>query len=120
VARSATVDRESRCTVAQALAGARAEHDRIAALLLSESEREPGAWELHGALLTHIERLTSELEEERRSQRLNAENVRAKEGWQAWPGQAAGTVLRRLRPSVRTMNDVVRQRLRHRPDTPAG
>ncbi|MGW3624108.1 FUSC family protein [Streptomyces sp. NPDC000880] len=100
--------------LAQALAGTRAEHDRIAALLLSETEREPGAWELHGALLTHIERLMSELDAARRPQPLDAENSRAARSWQAWPGQVAGSLLRRLRPSVRTMNDTVRQRLRHR------
>ncbi|MEW2083259.1 aromatic acid exporter family protein [Streptomyces sp. NPDC005283] len=52
--------------LARALAQARAGRDRAAALLRSESDRDPEVWELHGALLALTERLMNELDIDRR------------------------------------------------------
>ncbi|MEU9213100.1 aromatic acid exporter family protein [Streptomyces sp. NPDC048415] len=107
----------------RALEGARAERDRIAAQLLSESEREPNAWELYGALLAHAERLMNELDVERRI-RLPAEGgrreARIREVWRAQAAGTAGVLMRRLGTSVRTADDLVRRRLRRRSGTAEG
>ncbi|MCM2579953.1 aromatic acid exporter family protein [Streptomyces sp. MTZ3.1] len=59
--------------LAQALDEGRSDREEIAALLRSETTREPEAWELHGALLANVDRLLSELDVERRSQWLAEE-----------------------------------------------
>ena len=47
--------------------------DRIAQLLLAEQQRHPEQWQLHGTLLTQIDRLLDELAAEKRSARLTEE-----------------------------------------------
>ncbi|MGP3984895.1 FUSC family protein [Streptomyces sp. KR80] len=59
--------------LAQALVDGRADRQRIADLLRTETEREPDRWELHGALLANVDRLLNELDVERRSQWLAEE-----------------------------------------------
>ena len=59
--------------LAQALDEGRADREEIAALLRSETAREPEVWQLHGALLANVDRLLSELDVERRSQWLAEE-----------------------------------------------
>lgn len=53
-----------------ALAEARADRAHIAALLRSETERDPERWELHGAFLANIDLLIDELDVEKRAEAL--------------------------------------------------
>ncbi|BBC38824.1 Membrane protein [Streptomyces graminofaciens] len=52
------------------LATATATRDRLAKLLLEEIQRDPRQWQLHGAVLTEVNRVLDELDTEHRSQRL--------------------------------------------------
>lgn len=51
-----------------ALARARADRDRVANLLRSETEYEPDTWELHGSLLAGVDRILGELDVEKRAE----------------------------------------------------
>jgi uncharacterized membrane protein YgaE (UPF0421/DUF939 family) len=62
--------------LAGALADGRADRERIAELLRQETANDPEGWELHGALLANIDRLLSELDVEKRSERLAMEFAR--------------------------------------------
>ncbi|MET9256243.1 aromatic acid exporter family protein [Streptomyces sp. NPDC048182] len=44
--------------------------DRLAGLLLEEVRRDPRQWELHGAVLTEVNRIIDEMDTEHRSRRL--------------------------------------------------
>ncbi|MET3987917.1 aromatic acid exporter family protein [Streptomyces sp. PvR034] len=55
------------------LAVAREHRDRLAELLLASTRAQPEHWQLHGALLTEIDRVLDELDVETRSQRLMEE-----------------------------------------------
>lgn len=60
----------------QALAQARTLRAQIADLLYAETDRDPETWELHGALLAHVDRLVDELDLRKRAeQRLAAYDV---------------------------------------------
>lgn len=52
------------------LAVARAHRDRLADLLLAAAREDPAHWQLHGALLTEIDRVLDELDVDTRSRRL--------------------------------------------------
>ncbi|MET9470135.1 aromatic acid exporter family protein [Streptomyces sp. NPDC006544] len=52
------------------LAVARGHRDRLADLLLASAREDPAHWQLHGALLTEIDRVLDELDVDTRSQRL--------------------------------------------------
>ncbi|TQE32260.1 hypothetical protein Sipo8835_21015 [Streptomyces ipomoeae] len=52
------------------LATATATRDRLAKLLLEDIQRDPLQWQLHGAVLTEVNRVLDELDTEKRSQRL--------------------------------------------------
>ncbi|MEU9378746.1 aromatic acid exporter family protein [Streptomyces sp. NPDC048255] len=52
------------------LAVARQHRDRLADLLLAGARTDPAQWQLHGALLTEIDRVLDELGVDKRSQRL--------------------------------------------------
>lgn len=52
------------------LSVARAHRDRLADLLLAAAREDPAHWQLHGALLTEIDRVLDELDVDTRSQRL--------------------------------------------------
>lgn len=52
------------------LAVARQHRDRLADLLLAGARADPAQWQLHGALLTEIDRVLDELGVDKRSQRL--------------------------------------------------
>ncbi|MDQ0840716.1 aromatic acid exporter family protein [Streptomyces sp. V1I6] len=55
------------------LAAARASRDNAADLLLKGVQRQPRHWQLHGALLTEIDRILDELDMDHRSRRLMEE-----------------------------------------------
>ncbi|MFE7131227.1 aromatic acid exporter family protein [Streptomyces sp. NPDC057638] len=59
--------------LAAELAAAATSRDRAADLLLSDVQRHPGDWQLHGALLAEIDRILAELDPEHRSRRLMEE-----------------------------------------------
>jgi uncharacterized membrane protein YccC len=63
--------------LAEDLDSARASRERLALLLLARVRRDPGQWQLHGALLTELDRMLDELDMEHRSQRLMEELDRA-------------------------------------------
>ncbi|MER6676644.1 aromatic acid exporter family protein [Streptomyces sp. NPDC000983] len=44
--------------------------DKLAGLLLEEVRRDPGQWQLHGAVLTEVNRIIDEMDTEHRSRRL--------------------------------------------------
>ncbi|MGW0706281.1 FUSC family protein [Streptomyces sp. NPDC002643] len=52
------------------LATAVATRDRLAKLLLEDIQRDPRHWQLHGAVLTEVNRVLDELDTEKRSRRL--------------------------------------------------
>ncbi|HSA50661.1 MAG TPA: aromatic acid exporter family protein [Yinghuangia sp.] len=52
----------------EALAQARADRDRTANLLRTETEYEPDTWELHGSLLAGVDRILGELDVEKRAE----------------------------------------------------
>lgn len=56
--------------LAAELATATATRDRLAKLLLEDIQRDPLQWQLHGAVLTEVNRVLDELDTEKRSQRL--------------------------------------------------
>lgn len=56
--------------LAAELATATATRDRLAKLLLEDIQRDPRDWQLHGAVLTEVNRVLDELDTEKRSQRL--------------------------------------------------
>lgn len=75
--------------------------DRIAQLLLAEQRRNPEQWQLHGTLLTQIDRLLDELAPEKRSARLNEElDLQIREPFTRHPQLA---VLTRLPPFRRLL-----------------
>lgn len=92
--------------LAEALTAGRRDRERISVLLLSETQREPERWELHGALLANVDRLLGELDVERRSQWLAEQLDRHQQ-----IRQAQRAVLHRLRHNT----GGARGRLRHRP-----
>ncbi|MFC9602704.1 aromatic acid exporter family protein [Streptomyces niveus] len=59
------------------LSAAAASRERVAHLLLEGVQRHPRQWQLHGALLSEIDRLLDELDTDHRSQRLMEELDRA-------------------------------------------
>ncbi|MGW8885789.1 aromatic acid exporter family protein [Streptomyces sp. NPDC055749] len=52
------------------LSAAREARETVAHLLLDGVQRQPRQWQLHGALLTEVDRILDELDVEKRSQRL--------------------------------------------------
>jgi hypothetical protein len=56
---------------------ATATRDKLAQLLLEEVQRDAGQWQLHGAVLTEVDRILDELDTEHRSRRLLEELDRA-------------------------------------------
>ncbi|MET7606181.1 aromatic acid exporter family protein [Streptomyces avermitilis] len=56
--------------LAAELTTAAATRDKLAQLLLEEIQREPGHWQLRGAILTEVNRILDELDIEHRSRRL--------------------------------------------------
>ncbi|MFI1016808.1 aromatic acid exporter family protein [Streptomyces sp. NPDC020965] len=72
------------------LAAAAVSRDRVAALLLAGVQRHPGNWQLHGAMLTEVDRILDELDPEHRSRRLMEELDRsAREQREKYPRLAA-------------------------------
>ncbi|MEE1800843.1 MULTISPECIES: aromatic acid exporter family protein [unclassified Streptomyces] len=63
--------------LAEDLDAARTSRERLAGLLLTEIRRDPGQWQLHGALLSELDRILDELDLEHRSRRLMEELDRA-------------------------------------------
>jgi hypothetical protein len=63
--------------LAAELRQAAATRDKLAQLLLEEVQRDAGQWQLHGAVLTEVNRILDELDTENRSQRLLEELDRA-------------------------------------------
>lgn len=59
--------------LAQALTDGRATRDLVAGLLLKELQKHPRQWQLHGALLTEVERILDELDVDKRTERLTDE-----------------------------------------------
>lgn len=59
--------------LSEELATARHSRERLAALLPEELERNPGQWQLYGALLAEADRVLDELSVEKRSERLMEE-----------------------------------------------
>ncbi|MEW2119855.1 aromatic acid exporter family protein [Streptomyces sp. NPDC005474] len=56
--------------LATELRGATATRDKLAQLLLEEIQQDAGQWQLHGAVLTEVNRILDELDTEHRSRRL--------------------------------------------------
>jgi hypothetical protein len=56
--------------LAAELSTAAATRDKLAQLLLEDIQRDPRQWQLHGAVLTEVNRMLDELDTEHRSQRL--------------------------------------------------
>lgn len=56
--------------LATELRAATATRDKLAQLLLTEIQRDAGQWQLHGAVLTEVNRILDELDTEHRSRRL--------------------------------------------------
>ncbi|MET9482319.1 aromatic acid exporter family protein [Streptomyces sp. NPDC006638] len=63
--------------LAEDLAAAATSREHLAQLLLTGVQRHPRQWQLHGALLTEIDRILDELDMRNRSQRLMEELDRA-------------------------------------------
>lgn len=61
---------EAEARLAEQLAAARASRERAADLLLASVQRHPPQWQLHGAILTEVDRILDELDLEHRSRRL--------------------------------------------------
>lgn len=82
----------------EALAAGRAARDRAAHLLLDKVLEHPRQWQLHGALLTEIDRILDELDVEKRTQRLVEElDLRSREQRERHP--VLDSLKRRLRSS---------------------
>ncbi|MFD7089560.1 aromatic acid exporter family protein [Streptomyces sp. NPDC059896] len=76
--------------LAEDLEAANASRERLAGLLLESVQRHPRQWQLHGALLTEIDRILDELDMENRSKRLMEELDRAsRETRERYPRLAA-------------------------------
>lgn len=87
-------DAESRLT--EALAAGRATRDRVADLLLEDVQEHPRQWQLHGALLSEVDRILDELDVDKRTERLTQElDRRAAELGERHPRLA--TLAQRLR-----------------------
>ncbi|MCT7351709.1 aromatic acid exporter family protein [Streptomyces sp. 15-116A] len=56
--------------LASQLRQAAATRDKLAQLLLDEVQRDPSQWELHGAVLTEVNRILDEMDTEHRTRRL--------------------------------------------------
>jgi hypothetical protein len=84
---------------------AAATRDKLAQLLLEEVQREPRQWQLHGAVLTEVNRILDELDTEHRSRRLLEELDRvAREQRERMPR------LTRLRENLRVPKQLRRNR----------
>ncbi|MFV2120798.1 aromatic acid exporter family protein, partial [Streptomyces sp. Act-28] len=57
----------------EALADGRAVRDRVAELLLEDVREHPRQWQLHGALLSEVDRILDELDVDKRTERLTQE-----------------------------------------------
>ncbi|WP_149181919.1 aromatic acid exporter family protein [Streptomyces sp. TRM49041] len=64
-------DAEARLT--EALAAGREARNRVADLLLEDVQEHPRQWQLHGALLSEIDRILDELDVDQRTERLTEE-----------------------------------------------
>ncbi|KOG41755.1 FUSC family protein [Streptomyces resistomycificus] len=94
---------ESRLTAE--LRQAAATRDKLAQLLLDEARRDAGQWQLHGAVLTEVNRILDELDTEHRSRRLLEELDRvSREQRERMPR------LTRLRESLRVPAQLRRNR----------
>jgi len=72
--------------LAAELTTATATRDKLAGLLLEEVQRDARQWQLHGAVLTEVNRILDELDTEHRSRRLLEELDRCtREQREAWP-----------------------------------
>jgi hypothetical protein len=91
------------------LTTAAATRDKLAQLLLEEIQRDASQWELHGAVLTEVNRIIAELDTEHRTRRLLEELDRyTREQRERWPR------LTRLRQRLRIPRRR-RRRSRNRP-----
>lgn len=82
------------------LAQARADRERLAHLLLEGVRRHPRQWQLHGAILTQMDRVLDELDTEHRSRRLMEELDRhTREQREKYPRLTAARL--RLRSAAR-------------------
>ncbi|OEJ97528.1 aromatic acid exporter family protein [Streptomyces thermolilacinus] len=93
----------------RALAEGRAVRDRVADLLLEDVQEHPRQWQLHGALLSEVDRILDELDVDKRTERLTQELDRhAAEVNERYPRLAAlaarlrGSGSEPSRPSVET------------------
>jgi len=82
-----TVSAESAETrLATELRAATATRDKLAQLLLAEIQQDASQWQLHGAVLTEVNRILDELDTEHRSRRLLEELDRCtREEWERMP-----------------------------------
>ncbi|MFG3496583.1 aromatic acid exporter family protein [Streptomyces sp. NPDC047928] len=64
---------EAEDRLSAALAASRTTRDRVADLLLEDVQEHPRQWQLHGALLSEIDRILDELDVDRRTERLTQE-----------------------------------------------
>ncbi|WP_369230267.1 aromatic acid exporter family protein [Streptomyces sp. R21] len=72
--------------LAAELTTAAATRDKLAGLLLEEVQRDARQWQLHGAVLTEVNRILDELDTEHRSRRLLEELDRCtREQRESWP-----------------------------------
>lgn len=85
----------------RALCEGRAEREHLARMLRAQTERDWEGWELHGALLTSVDRMLNELDVERRARWL-AEQVGAGE-------PVPGAMVDRLRRGARSASDRLRR-----------
>ena len=85
----------------RALREGRAEREQLARMLRAQTERDWEGWELHGALLTSVDRMLNELDVERRARWL-AEQVGADE-------PVPGAMVDRLRRGARSASDRLRR-----------
>ncbi|MEV8565372.1 aromatic acid exporter family protein [Streptomyces sp. NPDC051322] len=64
---------EAETRLTESLAHGRATRDRVADLLLESMQKHPRQWQLHGAMLTEVERILDELDVDKRTERLTEE-----------------------------------------------
>lgn len=100
---------EAEARLTRALADGRAVRDRVADLLLEDVQEHPRQWQLHGALLSEVDRILDELDVDKRTERLIQElDLRAAERNERHPRLAAlaarlrGTGGEPPRPGVET------------------
>lgn len=86
------------------LSAAAATRDKLAQLLLEEVQRDAAQWQLHGAVLTEVNRILDELDTEHRSKRLLEELDRCT------VNSASAPRLTRLRDRVRIPRPLRRNR----------